>query len=160
MVWISPQNSFQIFSQSPTYMTKVFHIYISSLLQPAGEVWYFEPLWPLLAAINSNSAGGWITFDTRLAVSLHILSLSQMLKSGCVKVMYANVSQSRTCIYRCKTLCRTLFWIKNNKYLSLLVHFKLNAVQNYLYDRNRNVKHKNKIKSFTWVASPCGGIKI
>ncbi len=132
MVWTSPQKSFQIFSQSPTYMTKLFHIHISSLLQPAGEVWCFEPLWPLLAAINSNSAGGWITFDTRLAFSLHILSLSQMHKSGCVRVVHAKVSQRELTYIEAKPPCRTLFWAKNNKYLSVLVHFKFNATQNYL----------------------------
>jgi len=45
MVRISPQNSFQIFSQSPTYMTKVSHIYISGLLQPAGEVSPYDRFW-------------------------------------------------------------------------------------------------------------------
>ena len=91
--------------------------------------WCFEPLWPLLAAINSNSAGGWITFDTRLAFSLHILSLSQMHKSGCVRVVHAKVSQRQLTYIEAKPPCRTLFWARNNKYLSVLVHFKFNALK-------------------------------
>jgi hypothetical protein len=53
-----------------------------------------------------------------------------MHKSGCVRVVHAKISQRELTYIEAQPPCRTLF-----EYIfSVLVHFKFNATQNYLWE--------------------------
>jgi len=120
--WCEPaQKSVQHSGRPPHIWPRYLIIYIGSgggtcgsLLQPqlpADEAWLF---WALMTAlsINSNSAGGWITFDTKIGCfSTHIQSMHNLDVLGCM----LRVSKVELTYMEAKPLCRTLCSAKNNK---------------------------------------------